>query len=107
MHLANITSQGQVSIPARLRRKLELEKGKRVLITEKNGKILIEPVKDILDLAGIFQVSKKVKPYKGRKDFENNLARLAAQGISKKALRKLGFRETSRNIFTPPKIKFA
>src|SRR4030042_2977100 len=52
MHLANITSQGQVSIPVKLRKKLELDKRKRVLITEENGKILIEPVRDILELAG-------------------------------------------------------
>lgn len=52
MHIANVTSQGQVSIPIKLRRKFELDKRKQVLITEENGKIIIEPAKDILDLAG-------------------------------------------------------
>jgi len=52
MHFANLTSQGQLSIPAKLRKKYKLDKKRGVVITEGNGKIHIEPAKDILELAG-------------------------------------------------------
>lgn len=107
MHFANVTSQGQVSIPAKLRKKLKLDKRRKVMILEEDGKILLEPVKDILELAGAFKLPKKVKPYRGREAFENYLAHRAIKGIPRKTLKSLGFRETSPNIFTPPKIKSA
>jgi AbrB family looped-hinge helix DNA binding protein len=57
-----ITSQGQISIPAKLRRKLGLDKNKRALIREKNGEIIVKPVKDFLELAGsLSQYAKKNK----------------------------------------------
>ena len=107
MDIASITSQGQVSIPAKLRKKLELDKRKKVFITEEKGKIIMEPVKDILELGGSLKASIKVKPYEGRQAFENYLAHRASKGIPKKALKKLGFRETSPNIFAPHKVKSA
>jgi AbrB family looped-hinge helix DNA binding protein len=47
-----ITSQGQISIPIQLRRKLGLDKNKKAFIREENGELVIKPVKDLLDLAG-------------------------------------------------------
>lgn len=55
----SITSQGQISIPAKLRRKLGLEKKRKAFVTEQNGKIVIEPVKDFLELAGSLKTKKK------------------------------------------------
>lgn len=55
----SITSQGQISIPAKLRRKLGLEKKRKAFVTEQNGKIVIEPVKDFLELAGSLKTEKK------------------------------------------------
>ncbi|OGD81448.1 hypothetical protein A3A54_01595 [Candidatus Curtissbacteria bacterium RIFCSPLOWO2_01_FULL_39_62] len=107
MHFASVTSQGQVSIPAKIRKKLKLDKRKRVIITEENGKILMEPIKDILELAGSLKAPKNIKAYQGREAFENYLAHRANKGISKKALKQLGFQETSPHIFTPPKTKSA
>ena len=57
--MVSITSQGQISIPAPLRRKLGLEKSKKALISEDNGKIVMEPVKDLLELAGSLKTNKK------------------------------------------------
>ena len=54
MYTVSITSQGQLSIPAELRRKLGLMKKSRAIISNDNGKLVIEPVPDILDLAGVF-----------------------------------------------------
>lgn len=65
MYFSNITTQGQVSIPAKLRKKFQLDKNKRVIFSEENGKIVIEPVKDILDLAGsLHRYAKKNMPIK-------------------------------------------
>jgi len=58
-----ITSQGQISIPAVLRKDFLREK--HALITENNGKITIEPVKDLLELGGSLKVKKK--PLSGSK----------------------------------------
>lgn len=51
-YTVSITSQGQISIPAPLRKKMGLNKFERALVTEKEGKLIIEPVKDLLELRG-------------------------------------------------------
>jgi AbrB family looped-hinge helix DNA binding protein len=40
---ATITAKGQVVIPALLRKKLHLQKGSTLTVTEENGKIVLEP----------------------------------------------------------------
>jgi len=55
MHMSqivSITSQGQISIPAQMRRFLGLDLAKKAYVTQENGKIIIEPVPDLLTLAG-------------------------------------------------------
>ena len=59
MYTVTITSQGQISIPAKFRRELGLEKTKKALITKESGRLIIEPVKDLLDLAGSLKTNKK------------------------------------------------
>lgn len=53
----SITSQGQISIPAKIRRKLGLYN--KALVSENQGKLVIEPVKDFLELAGSLKTNKK------------------------------------------------
>ncbi len=53
--VVSVTSQGQISIPIKLRRKLGLDKVKKAFITEHNGKIIVEPVRELTDLAGSLQ----------------------------------------------------
>ncbi len=57
--MVSITSQGQLSIPAAMRRKLGIPlKGKVALSLEK-GKIVITPVENWLDLKGSLHTNKK------------------------------------------------
>lgn len=51
-HIVSITSQGQISIPAKIRRELGLEKHKKALVQREGKRIVIEPVRDFLELAG-------------------------------------------------------
>lgn len=51
-YLVSITSQGQISIPAPIRRELGLLTKKRALVTTDGQKVLIEPVEDIFSLEG-------------------------------------------------------
>jgi len=78
MYISTVTRQGQISIPAKLRRKMDIDR-KKVMISEANGKIVIEPVADLLDLAGSFKTNKKVPFKKIREGFENFLAQEAVK----------------------------
>ena len=51
-HIVSITSQGQISIPAKLRRELGLDKKKKALVKREGDRIVIEPAKDFLELGG-------------------------------------------------------
>lgn len=73
--MVSITSQGQISIPAPIRRKLGLDKLKRAVVTEKDGKLLIEPVKDLLDLKGSLRTNITASPKEVRKAFEEYMAK--------------------------------
>lgn len=63
LHYVTITSQGQITIPSKLRQKLNLRKNSLALVQEKDKKLIIEPVPDILELRGIFKSKKKI-PWK-------------------------------------------
>lgn len=58
-YTVSITSQGQISIPARIRRALGLSKNKKAIVSVENGKVVIEPIKDFLELAGSIKTNKK------------------------------------------------
>ena len=81
IYTASITSQGQISIPAPLRRKLGLEKSGKALITEQNGKVLIEPVPDLLSLKGSLKTNIKATPREIREAFGRYLAHQAVKNI--------------------------
>jgi AbrB family looped-hinge helix DNA binding protein len=72
-----ITSQGQISIPAKIRRQLGLNKTMRAVVSSQGGKVIIEPVKDILELAGSFKTKAKASPKQIRRGFEDYLAQEA------------------------------
>ncbi len=52
MYTVSITSQGQMSIPAPLRQKLGLQKKTKAIASAQNGKLVVEPAQDLLDLYG-------------------------------------------------------
>lgn len=60
--IVSITSQGQITIPASMRRRLALEKNKKALVKTEDNKIIVEPIPNIMDLAG----SLKDKAIKGK-----------------------------------------
>jgi len=43
-HTTTVTTKGQVVIPATLRKKLNLRKGAKLSVSEKDGKIVFEPI---------------------------------------------------------------
>lgn len=61
IYTVSITSQGQLSIPAKIRKELGFSKMNKAIVSVANGKVMIEPVKDFLDLAGSLKTSRKVK----------------------------------------------
>lgn len=78
MYISTVTRQGQISIPAKLRRELNIDK-KKVMISRVSGKIIIEPIEDLVELAGIFKTDKKIPFKKIREGFENYLAEEAVK----------------------------
>ncbi len=68
MYISTVTRQGQISIPAKLRRKMDIDR-KRVMISEANGKITIEPVIDFLAMRGSLKTNKKPLSHKQLHDF--------------------------------------
>lgn len=53
--IVSITSQGQITIPASMRRDLDLNRYKKASVRSDGNKIVIEPIPDLLSLAGIFK----------------------------------------------------
>lgn len=52
MPTTTTTIKGQVTIPVALRKKLNIHKGTRLSIVERNGKIIMEPLPDNMIKAG-------------------------------------------------------
>jgi AbrB family looped-hinge helix DNA binding protein len=60
-YIATITSKRQITLPAALFSKLDLESGTKVLITEDQGKIIMSPSESaVRELAGIIKVGKRI-----------------------------------------------
>jgi AbrB family looped-hinge helix DNA binding protein len=61
-YTVSITSQGQISIPAKIRRELGLAKNSRAIVSLRQGEIIVKPVKDFLELGGsLHHLAKKGK----------------------------------------------
>ncbi len=58
-YTVTITSQGQISIPAKIRREIGLSKKRKALVSVEGGKMIVEPVKDFLELRGSLKTNKK------------------------------------------------
>ena len=52
MQFITITSQGQITIPAKMRRELGLDTAKKAIVRKEKNRIIIEPEGDIMKLAG-------------------------------------------------------
>jgi len=61
MLASSITSKGQVTLPASIRKKLNLKPGDRIVFTLKDNRIIAEPVSgDISSLFGLIKSDKVV-----------------------------------------------
>ncbi|MGI0091377.1 MAG: AbrB/MazE/SpoVT family DNA-binding domain-containing protein [Nitrososphaerales archaeon] len=49
---SKVTRKGQITIPARFRKKNSIKEGSAVEITDVGQKLIIEPIPDLLDLIG-------------------------------------------------------
>lgn len=73
-YFVTITSQGQLSIPAKVRRRIGFGKTNKAMLRVLDDRIEISPATDILSLKGIFKTNKKISFKKTRSDFETALA---------------------------------
>lgn len=52
MTAGNVTSKGQITIPAHLRKKHQITENSKIEIIEEDGKLVIKKLTTIFDLAG-------------------------------------------------------
>ena len=78
-NIVSITSQGQISIPAKMRRQLGLDKTKKALISVHDDRILVEPVRDFVEMGGTLKTNLKVSSRQIRQAFEDYLANEAVK----------------------------
>ena len=83
-YIVSITSQGQMSIPVKIRRELGFSTKKKALVSIENGKMIIEPVRDFLELAGALNTNKKPLSNQELDDF---VGKAVAQEYSEKHTR--------------------
>lgn len=75
VYTVTITRQGQISIPAKLRRLYGLEARRELILRPTNNdQIIIEPVRDLLSFRGYFKTKKRFSKKQIRRAFENYLA---------------------------------
>ncbi|MDP3974116.1 MAG: AbrB/MazE/SpoVT family DNA-binding domain-containing protein [Candidatus Daviesbacteria bacterium] len=58
-YTVSITSQGQISIPAKFRKEMGLNKGGKVILSKESDRLILEPVVDFLSLKGSLKSNKK------------------------------------------------
>lgn len=78
-NIVSITSQGQISIPAKMRRQLGLNKTKKALISIQDDRLLVEPVRDFIEMGGTLKSNLKVSSREIRQAFEDYLANEAVK----------------------------
>lgn len=80
-YTVSITSQGQISIPIKLRRKFRLDKSGKVIISEESDKLVLEPVEDFLSLKGSLKSNKRPL---SNKELDDIVAEAVAEEYAKK-----------------------
>lgn len=62
VYTATLTSKKQLTIPAQIFYQLNLKEGQKVIVSEKNGSIMIEPSLALVDrLAGSVKIPKRFR----------------------------------------------
>lgn len=80
-YVLSVTSQGQISIPAKLRRKYGINTNSKVILSEELDKLTLEPVADFLSLKGSLKSDKK--PLSNME-----LEEVVAEGVAEEYARK-------------------
>ncbi len=71
-----MTQKGQVTIPVDMRKKLGAKPYDTIRLEYENGFIKIKPVKDILDMAGMFKAPRGKSALKAREYMEKHYKRI-------------------------------
>jgi antitoxin PrlF len=84
MPIAVLTSKGQMTIPKKVRKALNLKPSEKVIITVEGNQAVIKPLRgNILDIGGSIKVSEKEKPvdfHLVREEVKKRLAKKAVTG---------------------------
>lgn len=79
---SKITTKGQTTIPKKIRKRLNLEPGDRVLFLEKDGEIILQPMTQTLrDRRGSVEPRKQPEDFKDvREDVKKRVTERASDG---------------------------
>lgn len=74
-YFVNITSQGQISIPVKLRRKYGMDKAGKVIVRDVDNAIVLTPSGDIDSLMGSLHTKKRFTRAQERAAFEEAMSK--------------------------------
>ncbi len=63
-----VTIKGQVTIPKKIREKLNIKPSDFVLFIRKGNEVIIKPARTLLDLRGIIKTDKKIEDWEKVRD---------------------------------------
>ena len=81
MYTVSITSQGQISIPAKFRKELGLDKKRKAIVRKEGKSLIVEPVRDFFDLKGSLKTNKR--PLSSQELHERFAKSVAKEVVSK------------------------
>lgn len=65
---AKVTTKGQVTIPKKIREKLNIQPGDFVLFVRKGNEVVIKPARTLLDFRGVIKTDKKIEDWEKLRD---------------------------------------
>jgi len=65
---SKVTIKGQVTIPKKIREKLNIKPSDFVLFVRKGNDVVIKPARTLLDLKGVIKTDKKIKNWEELRD---------------------------------------
>ncbi len=57
--IVNVSSKGQIVLPSDIREELHIEKGRRMVVTIKDGVVVMKPLKKLSELKGVLAGTNK------------------------------------------------
>lgn len=82
--VVTVTSQGQITIPADMRRALNVSSSRELILTLKDKKVTLEPTEDIYSLFGSLKkhpkVQEKLAEYKTKKMSNQEIIKAEEKG---------------------------